>query len=77
MSDRTMISLSRLEASEVLAEVTDRADNIKAQLNDLNGRLTEIADNFEWQSFTPNQRVSLSKLHTTIRQVSDLLSSYV
>ena len=72
-----MITLSRLEASETLAEVTDRSDNIKALLNDLNGRLTEIADNFEWQSFTPDQRVRLSTLHTVVRKASDLLSSYV
>ena len=77
MPEHAMVTLSRLGAAELMAEVADRADDIKAQLCDLNGRLTEIAETYEWGSFSPDQRARLSTLHNVIRRSADLLSPHV
>ena len=53
----------------------EQVESINEMLADLNGRFTEIIDNYEWESFTPEQRALLKHWHVGCQNSKHVLRS--
>ena len=72
---RPLIKCSPDEAEQIVIACAEQVESINEMLSDVEGRFTEIIDNFEWESFTTEQRSLLCHWHIGCRNAKHVLRS--
>ena len=68
-----MIRCSPDEAAFIHTACAEQIEAIAELLSDAEGRFVDIVDNYEWSSFTPQQRTTLKHWHVGCQQAKHYL----
>ena len=70
---RLLIKCTPDEAETVHTYFAEQIEAIEALINDAHGRFCDLVENYEWSSFTPEQRVTLKHWHVGIQNAKHSL----
>ena len=72
---KLLIKCTPDEAEQILIACAEQVESVSEMLADLEGRFTDIIDNYEWESFTPEQRSLFMHWHIGCRNSRHVLRS--